>query len=147
MHRPYLDLFYNCHLPTMKCSTVGTSSKTDKCLSAMYPAKLLRSFSRLDAYLGPTRSVLLNSKCVGAVHTFSGHISQFLAHDMTIQYRCDTPRDDTPYLRISLFLPICACFALTPVSSLLALCFDQFKGAVRCTDPIWIYSITITCQL
>ena len=27
-----------------------------------YPAKLLRSFSRWDAYLGPTRSVLLDSK-------------------------------------------------------------------------------------
>ena len=64
---------------------------------------------------------------------FSEHVSQFLSHDVTVQYRCDTRRDDTPYLRISLFLPIFACLILIPVSSPPALHFNQFKGVIRCT--------------
>ena len=53
--------------------TPRTCSKVERVyvdLTDTYPAKLLQSFLRLDAYLGPTRSVLLNSKCIGVVHIF-----------------------------------------------------------------------------
>ena len=78
---------------------------------------------------------------------FSGHVSQFLSHDVTVQYRCDTHCDDAPYLRIFLFLPIFACLILIPVSSPPELLFDHFKCVIRCTDPFWNYSINFTCQL
>ena len=55
-------------------------------LTDTYPVKLLLSFLRLETYLGFPISVLFNFKCAGAVHTFSGHLPQFLSPNVTVQY-------------------------------------------------------------